>query len=328
MKKAEILIIGAGPSGMVSALCLAKLGVSSIVIERNTGINEHPKAHELNARSIEILEELGVSSEELIKEAAPFSDGARILFCQTINEEYGRIDLFADKARRAKYEQHLKSKTPYLNLSQTELEKILLQKVKENPLIELLFQHQWESLTQDEEGVKSEILDRQKEATFSIESQYVLAADGAGSRCRKFVEIPFIGPDKVDDFVSAYFENNLRNHVQTPAKLFWIFNPAAAGTFIAHHIEKRWVYMQPIYLDYEKKESFTKAYLENRIKKALCDESLDIDVKSINYWRMSAQIAETYRKNRVILVGDAAHSFPPTGGLGMNTGISDAHNIA
>ena len=328
MKKTEVLIIGAGPSGMVSALCLAKLGVSSIVIERNTGINEHPKAHELNARSIEILEELGVSSEELIKEAAPFSDGARILFCQTINEEYGRIDLFADEARRAKYEQHLKSKTPYLNLSQTELEKILLRKIKENPLIELLFQHQWESLRQDETSVTSEILDRQRETIFSIKSQYVLAADGAGSRCRKFVKIPFIGPDKVDDFVSAYFENNLRDHVHTPAKLFWIFNPDAVGTFIAHHIEKRWVYMLPVYLDYEKKETFTKAYLENRIKKALGDESIDIDVKSISYWRMSAQIAETYRKNRVILVGDAAHRFPPTGGLGMNTGIPDAHNIA
>ncbi|MCB9222240.1 MAG: FAD-dependent monooxygenase [Ignavibacteria bacterium] len=328
MAKTEVLIIGAGPSGMVSALCLAKLGVSSIIVERNAGVSEHPKAHELNARSIEILEGLGISSEDLAEEAAPFNDGSRILFCKTINEEYGRIDLFDDEARRAKYEQHLKSITPYLNLSQTELEKILLRKVHENPLIDIRFQHQWESLTQDDSSVNNQILDRQTGNTFAIKSQYVLAADGAGSRCRKFVNIPFLGPDKVDDFVSAYFENNLREHVQTPAKLFWIFNPESVGTFIAHHIEKRWVYMQPVYLDYEKKETFTKAYLENRIKKALGDDSLDIDVKSISYWRMSAQIAESYRKNRVFLVGDAAHRFPPIGGLGMNTGIPDAHNIA
>jgi len=150
MKSTEVLIIGAGPSGMVSALCLAKLGVSSIIVERNAGISEHPKAHELNTRSIEILADLGISSDDLVKEAAPFSDGARILFCQTVNEEYGRIDLYADTARRAKYEQHLKSKTPYLNLSQTALEKILLRKVADNPLIELFFQHQWQSLTQGE----------------------------------------------------------------------------------------------------------------------------------------------------------------------------------
>jgi 2,4-dichlorophenol 6-monooxygenase len=328
MKKTEVLIIGAGPTGMVSALCLAKLGVSSIIVERNATVHEHPKAHELNARSIEILEDIGITREDLIKEASPFTDGARILFCQSINEEYGRIDLYEDETRREKYEHHLKSKTPYLNLSQTELEKIIVQKVAKDPLIELLYQFQWQSLSQDETGVRSEILDRQKESTITIQSKYLLAADGAGSRCRKFVNIPFYGPEKIQDFVSAYFENNLRDHVRTPAKLFWIFNPEAVGTFIAHHIEKRWVYMHPIYLDYEKKESFTKAYLENRIKKALGDESLDIDVKSISYWRMSAQIAETYRKNRVILVGDAAHRFPPTGGLGMNTGIGDAHNIA
>ncbi|MEM6320856.1 MAG: FAD-dependent monooxygenase [Bacteroidota bacterium] len=328
MKKTEVLIIGAGPSGMVSALCLAKLGVASIIVERNAGVNEHPKAHELNARSIEILNTLGVSNEDLIQEAAPFSDGARILFCQTINQEYGRIDLYADESRRKKYEQHLKSKTPYLNLSQTELEKILLQKIVANPFIELLFQHQWQSLTQEETSVKSDILDRQNGTNFTIKSQYVLAADGAGSRCRKFVGIPFIGPDKINDFVSAYFENNLRDYVQTPAKLFWILDPEAAGTFIAHHIEKRWVYMFPVYLEYENKSLFTKDYLAKRIKKALGNENLDIAVKSISYWRMSAQVALTYRKNRVILVGDAAHRFPPTGGLGMNTGIADTHNIA
>ncbi|MFT4537453.1 MAG: 2,4-dichlorophenol 6-monooxygenase [Saprospiraceae bacterium] len=328
MQKTEVLVIGAGPSGMISALCLAKLGIYSVVVERNAGVNEHPKAHELNTRSMEILETVGVSIDELIAEAAPFSDGARILFCNTINEEYGRIDLFADEGRRQKYQQHLKSKTPYLNLSQTQLEKILLQHINANPLIEIHFQHQWQSLTQNETGVTSEILERTQDKIFSIHSQYVLAADGHGSRCRTAVGIEMEGPDKIQDFVSTYFENDLREHVNTPAKLFWMLHPKAGGTFIAHHIEKRWVYMMPIYLDYEQKEDFTEAFMADRIKMALGNSELNINIKSIGFWHMSAQLASSYSKGRVFLVGDAAHRFPPTGGLGMNTGIGDAHNIA
>ncbi len=60
MQKTEVLVIGAGPSGMISALCLAKLGITCVIVERNAGVNEHPKAHELNTRSIEILETVGI----------------------------------------------------------------------------------------------------------------------------------------------------------------------------------------------------------------------------------------------------------------------------
>ena len=298
MISTEVLIIGGGPSGMISALCLAKLGVKSIIVERNDGINEHPKAHELNTRSIEILDNLGITDKELRAEAAPFSDGARILFGKTINEEFGRIDLYADKERRNKYQQHLKSKTAYLNISQTEVEKVLLRHVTVNPFIELNFDHQWQSLTQNENGEYNEILEKKESRTFSIQSKYVLAADGAGSRCRSALGIKMEGPDRIQDFVSAYFEDDLRAHIKTSAKLYWILNPKAGGTFIAHHIEKRWVYMVPIYLDYEKKASFTKAFMENRIKTALGNRDIDINVKSINFWHMSAQLAESFSKGK------------------------------
>ena len=327
MQHSQVLIIGGGPSGMVSALCLAQWGVSSIIIERNDDISEHPKAHELNARSIEILEQLGISDSSLAERAAPFSDGARILFCNTINEKFGRIDLYADEDRRKKYELHLKSKSPYLNISQTEIEKVIRTAVVDHPLIKLLYSHEWQSLKQKQDGVDNVIWNKTSQKSINIHSDFVIAADGASSPCRKFLGINMTGPDKIQDFVSAYFETNLREHVQFSAKLYWIFNPYSPGTFIAHHIEKRWVFMIPIFLKYQKKEDFTKSFFEEQIKLALGDKSLEINVESINFWRMSAQLADTYRKGKVLLVGDAAHRFPPTGGLGMNTGIADAHNV-
>jgi len=86
----EVLISGAGPAGLVSALLLARLGIRSIVIERNAVTDEHPKAHELNARSVEILREIGITEDDLSQESSPLEDGSRILFCRTINEEFGR----------------------------------------------------------------------------------------------------------------------------------------------------------------------------------------------------------------------------------------------
>lgn len=324
----SVLIIGSGPTGMVSALFLEKLGVPCIIVERRNGVSNHPKAHELNARSIEILQEVGISYEELSEEASPFEDGARILFCHTINEEYGRIDLLEDAERKEKYRLHFKSPKPYLNLSQTEFEKTLLKHVQSKPTIKIFFKHEWQSLEQNEQEIQSEVLDIENNRVLKIKSKLVLSADGAGSPSRKFLNIAMNGPEKIDDFASAYFEMNLRKHVKTPAKLFWILNPHSPGTFIAHHIEKRWVYMFPIFLDYQKKEDFTKPLFEERIKTSLGNPDLDIEVKSISFWRMSLQFAERFRMDKVLLLGDAAHRFPPTGGLGMNTGIADAHNVA
>ncbi len=324
----DVLIVGGGPAGMVSALCLAQLGVRSIIIERHADVNPHPKAHELNARSIEILNELGISMDELTREAAPDSDGSRILFCKSINEEFGRIDLLEDGGSAQKYAQHIRSEKPYLNLSQTELERVIRAHIQRSPQIKLMTEHDWEGFSETGTKLVSQV--RPLSGTgdpIEIESRYLLGADGAASRVRKALGIEMIGPDRLQDFVNAYFEIGLRDYVHTPAKLYWILHPAAVGAFIAHHVDKRWTYNVPITPPYETREDFTADVLKKRIQTALGTDRYDIEIKSISYWRMTAQVAEAYRRGRVLLVGDSAHRFPPTGGLGMNTGIADAHNL-
>ena len=321
-----MLIIGGGPAGMISALYLDLLGIPSILVERQLEISQHPKAHELSARSIEILSQLGLSFEALQKEASSYEDASKIVFGHTINHMLGEIDLKAG-GNDEKYRQHLAAAEPYLNLSQTELEKLLRERLLAAKHCTVLLGQQWESMQETEQGVESQILDREQNRQFEISSKYVICADGAGSRSRKFLGIEMIGEEQINDFVSVYFEYNLRPHLQKAAKLYWIMHPEAPGTFIAHHIEKRWVFHFPIFPPYEKKEDFTKEVLKKRILTALGQPDIPLDVHSVSYWRMTHQVAAQFSKGRAFLIGDAAHRFPPTGGLGMNSGIGDAQNL-
>ncbi len=326
MKRVDVpvLIVGAGPTGLMAAILLRRLGVEALVVDRRSGPQRAPAAHCINARTFEIFRQAGVDMDAI---AAASQNPADAGFVHWVTKLGGEI------IGRLPYENQgddvlSLTPTPLRNLSQHRLEPILVDSLVASGASRPSYAHQWESGEQDGAGVRSRVRVDTGES-YEVHSRYLLAADGAASPVRKWLGIQPIGPDRIQSFVMIHFEANLRSLVRDcPGVLYWICDPAALGTLVAHDIDREWVYMHPWDPDRMPRETYTEDVCERLVRNTIAREHVDLQIRTISTWTMTAQVAERYREGCAFLLGDAAHRFPPTGGLGLNSGVQDAHNLA
>jgi 2,4-dichlorophenol 6-monooxygenase len=319
-----VLVVGAGPAGMASALLLSRLGMRSRIVERRATPQSAPAAHVVNARTLEIFRAAGVDMTVIEAACQDPADMCNVLWVTTLaGEELGRLSYERQLEEALRF-----TPTPLRSLSQHILEPILLDELRRRADTDVAYGHEWESATQDAAGVTSRIRDRATGTVYEVRSRWLLGADGAVSPVRKSLGIEPIGPDRLQSFVMIHFEANLRPLVgHRPGILYWTTAPGSIGTFIAHDIDSTWVYMQPWDPDHESAEDYTETVCADIVRRAMGTDAHPFTIRTIRTWTMTAQVAERYRERRVFLVGDSAHRFPPTGGLGLNTGVQDAHNL-
>ena len=316
-----VLVVGGGPVGLATSLLLARQGIEHVVVERRDGAQTAPAAHVTNARTFEILRSTGVDMDRVLAACQDPAEGAWVRWVTTlVGDELGvvpfelqhRIDELDDV-----------TPTPLRNLSQHRLEPILRDHVG------ALFDGvEWAGATQDADGVTSTLRDAATGATAELRSDWVIAADGAASRVRAWLGIPMEGPDVLQSFVMIHVSADLRSLVaDRPATLYWTMDPDARGVLVAHDAGATWVLMKDWDPDTEDLASFTPERCADLFRAAVGTDELDVTVEHVRPWRMTCQIAERYAEGRVFLVGDAAHRFPPTGGLGLTTGVADVHNL-
>ncbi len=214
--------------------------------------------------------------------------------------------------------------TPTTNLSQDHFEKLLFDHLPSST--QILFEHSWVEAAECDDGYVSTVEGPDGTET-KIQSQFIIGADGAGSRVRAAIGASLEGPKVIQRYLNVHFHADLRDALSgREGLLFWVINPDCSGTFIAHNIDHDWVFMKPIDTD-ESFDGIDEAKYAEILHKAIGTDA-DVAIQSMSTWIMSAQVSDAYQKDGIFLVGDAAHRFPPTGGLGMNTGFQDAHNLA
>ncbi|HKJ24019.1 MAG TPA: FAD-dependent monooxygenase [Myxococcota bacterium] len=325
-REIPVAIVGAGPSGTMASLLLEQQGVETLLAERRAGPQRAPAAHVVNARTFEICRAAGVDMAALAEHWQEPAEASEVCFVTKL----GGRTLGALPFEQQGDDQLAVTPHPLRNLSQNHFEPALFEALERRAGRAPRWCWQWESARQDAGGVVSRFRHVESGAEAEVRSRWLLAADGAGSRVRKWLGIQPVGPERIRSFVMVHFRAKLRGIPGVPpGVLFFTVHPEAhGGVFVIHDLDREAVFMHPFDPDVESVEDYDAARCAALVRSGLEDPGLDLAVETISTWTMTAQVAERYREGRVFLVGDAAHRFPPTGGLGLNSGVQDAQNLA
>ncbi|MEU4447562.1 FAD-dependent monooxygenase [Actinosynnema sp. NPDC050801] len=328
----DVLIIGSGPAGGAAALALATLGVEHLVITKYHWTANTPRAHITNQRTMEIFRDLGIE-DDVLAQASPHELMGETVFCTSLTgDELGRVRAWGTHpAREGDYVQA----SPSLNcdIPQSLLEPIVIGHAASRGS-RIRFDTEYRGLTQDAQGVTVRVRDRVTGTEYTIRAKYVIGADGGRSAVAADIGLPFDGQMDVAGSMNIVVHADLSPLVaHRPSVLYWVLQPGAdvggIGLGLVRMVRpwNEWLIVWGY--DITKPPPEVDDEMAARIVHQLVgDDSVPVTVRSTSLWGNNKMYATHYQSGRVFCAGDAVHRHPPSNGLGSNTSIQDAYNLA
>ena len=329
---ADVLVVGAGPAGATTALALATYGVRVHVVSRYNWLADTPRAHITNQRTMEVLRDLGLE-EEAYRYATPWKLMGDSLFTTSLaGEELVRIRAWGTgEERRGDYLQG--SPCELLDIPQPLIEPILFKNAAERGAT-FACNTEYLSHVQDERGVTVQLRDRLSEREYTMRARFLVGADGAKSKVLEDAGLAVEGQLARAGTTYAIFNADLTRYVEhRPSILHWIVTPNAAFGEIGFGLlraVKPWTqWIAGWGIDLAKGEpDLSDEFVLKQIRILVGDPELEVDIVRTSVWYVNQAYAPQYSKGRVFCAGDAVHRHPPSSGLGLNTCVQDAFNLA
>jgi 2,4-dichlorophenol 6-monooxygenase len=332
MIETDVLIVGSGPAGSASALALSSYGVRNMVVTKHRWLASTPRAHITNQRTFEVLRDFGIEAEAKAL-AVPLKDVGHSVFCTSLaGEELARIHTFGTHPiRQGDYA--AASPCEMGDLPQNLLEPVLLGNAAARGT-RVRFDTEYLSLEQSDDAVVATVRDRLEDRIYQIKAKYLIGADGGRSKIAEDIGLPMEGSMALAGSMNIIFEADLSRYVvHRPAVLYLIVQTGleadGVGVGVLRMVRpwKEWMAIKGYDLS-QPEPDLTEAEAIQTVRNLIGDPDVPVRIKSTSLWTVNNLCATRYSSGRVFCMGDAVHRHPPTNGLGSNTSIQDAYNLA